>query len=104
MKELEQLQLTESDFKLLTDGLDALPNSGMAGEIMGTLLESMMTKDDPEMRAEMMARKKQEERVKAAERSAKIEEIRILQGKLFQLQRYLRMNGLLKEANDILKD
>jgi hypothetical protein len=102
MQVLEELQLTESDFKLLTDGLDALPNAGAGGEILSTLLEGMLTKDDPEIRAKVMSERKKDEKSKAAAKALQLEEIRILQGKLFQLQRYLRMNGLLKQAHETL--
>lgn len=102
MQVLEDLQLTESDFKLLTDGLDALPNANAPGELLSTLFEGMLTKDDPDARAKVMAERKKDEKAKAAAKAMQIEDIRILQGKLFQLQRYLRMNGLLKQAHETL--
>lgn len=102
MQVLEELQLTETDFKLLTDGLDALPNVGMPGEILSTLFEGILTKDDPEMRSKVMSERKKDDKMKAAAKALQLEEIRILQGKLFQLQRYLRMNGLLKQAHETL--
>jgi len=37
MSELKQLNLTEHDFDLLVEGLDALPERGLAGEMMGDL-------------------------------------------------------------------
>ena len=102
MKELENLELTDKDFKLLVEGLDALPSKDLGGEIMFALLGSMALKDDPEgkdkFKREMLSDRASKEREKAL----LIEEIRILQGKLLQLQRYLRMNNLLKQANDLL--
>lgn len=102
MKELENLNLTENDFKLITDGLEALPNANMGGELMVGLLGAMLGKDDPEAKAKFDAERKAE-RVKADRaKQLLIEDIRILQGKILSLQRLMRMSGLLKDASDII--
>lgn len=36
LNEIEKLGLTEHDFKILNDGLEALPDRGMAGELRQT--------------------------------------------------------------------
>jgi uncharacterized protein (DUF1778 family) len=47
IQDLQNLSLTENDFKLLVDGLDELPNKGATGEIFSALLSNMVLKDDP---------------------------------------------------------
>jgi hypothetical protein len=102
MKELENLNLSENDFKLITDGLEALPSKNMAGEMMGDLLVGMLSKNDPQGQSEFeLERKKMKARAER-EKQLLVEEVRILQGKIFMLQRYMRMNGLLKEATEII--
>jgi hypothetical protein len=103
MKELELLNLSEQDFKLITDGLDALPQRDMAGDMMFGLLEAALTKDDPTARDKFKEDRIKDKANKERQKALMIEDIKILQGKLLMFQRYLRMNGLLKEANDILK-
>ena len=106
MQSLEQiklLNLTEDDFKLLVDGLDALPQKGLAGEMMGDLLLGMISDNkSPEavekMKSEREARKRKEE--KAKEKQG--DDIKILQGKLLMLKRYLQENKLLAEAYEVL--
>jgi hypothetical protein len=39
MTDIKNLELTEQDFQLLVDGLDALPEKGVAGEMMGELMK-----------------------------------------------------------------
>lgn len=102
MKEIDELNLTENDFKMITDGLDCLPSREMPGEILFSLMSMSMLKDDPESRDKFKREQIAEERKKASAKALQLEEIRILQGKLFQLQRYLRMNGLLKQAHETL--
>lgn len=102
MKELELLNLTEDDFKMLNDALECLPSKNMAGELMGELLISAFSKGDGEnvehIKAERDIRMKKAEK----EKQLMVENIRILQGKVLMLQRHMRMNGLLKDANDII--
>lgn len=102
LKEIEQLNLTEADFKLLNEGLDCLPNKDMGGELMMALLTSMVAKDDPEMKSKIESDRKSENLKRERAKQMVIEEVRILQGKILLLQRHLRMNGLLKQANDLL--
>jgi hypothetical protein len=102
LKELEQLNLTEADFKLLNEGLDCLPNKDVGGDLMIALLTSMVAKDDPEMKSKMESDRKSENLKRERAKQMMMEEVRILQGKILLLQRHLRMNGLLKQANDLL--
>lgn len=98
MKELEQLNLTESDFKMITDGLECLPSKDMPGEILFGLLEAAMSKDDPAAREKLKQDRSSGAKEKERAKQLLIEDVRILQGKLLTLQRFLRMNGLLKQG------
>lgn len=102
MKEIELLNLTEDDFRMLNEALENLPNKNTAGELMGELLISALMKDGEEGKEKLV--KEREARMKKAQKEKEliVENIRILQGKVLMLQRHLRMNGLLKDANNII--
>ncbi len=102
MEQLKKLELTEKDFQLLIDGLDALPEKGAAGSMMVDLLGSMMIKDDDAARAKFEASRKIEQDKKERERSLLTEEIKILQGKLLIVKRLLQENNVLKQAHSII--
>lgn len=98
---LKNLNLTDNDFKMLIDGLDALPQRGQIGELMVDLLASTMIKN-PESRIkierELELKKKKQESAK----EILIEDAKILQGKLLMLKRYLAENKMLAEVNEVL--
>jgi len=70
MTELQQLNLTEKDFNLIIEGLDAISEKGLAGELMFGIIGAM--------------------------------EVKILQGKLLMLKRYLISQAALRESQDII--
>lgn len=102
MEQIKQLNLTENDFQLLVDGLDALPEKGAAGSMMVDLLGAAFMKDgeakDEFERKRLLEAKKREE-----EKKMMMEDIRILQGKLLLMKRYLQENNLLKQVNEIIQ-
>lgn len=102
MKNIEQIQLTESDFKLLNEGLEMLPEKGLTGEIFSGLLGAVMLDDDAKEAHHLKMEKRRRDREKEAEIMK--EDIRILQGKLLQFKRYLKENELLGEANNIISE
>lgn len=99
MLELEQLHLTEKDFDLLVEGLEAIPSRGMAGEIMGALFEGMMTKDDPIAEAKLRADRERKTREREQREKMMKEEIQILKGKLLMFKRLLIEKSLLAQVN-----
>ena len=104
--EIKDLQLTENDFKLLIDGLDALPERGLAGEMVVDLIEGIMGEGKPKNDAKIQFDKLKREREKNAKQKEKqmlTEEIKILQGKLLMFKRYLIETDALKQVNEILK-
>lgn len=84
------------------DGLDQIPNKNQVGELMGDLMMGMLTKDDPETHAKIKLER--DERLKKAKREKDliIEEVKILQGKLLMLKRYLIEQDAFSQANDII--
>ena len=100
--DIKNLELTEGDFKMLVEGLDALPERGMSGELMGMMLEGMLRDKNPEamekIKREREAKKRAEEKAKEALK----DDIRILQGKLLMFKRYLIEIDGLKQVNDII--
>jgi hypothetical protein len=100
--DIKNLELTENDFKMLVEGLDALPERGMAGEMMGMLLEGMIGDKNPE--AMEKYKRTQEAKKREAERAKEVlkDDIRILQGKLLMFKRYLIEIDGLKQVSEIL--
>lgn len=99
---LQEIQLTEADFNLLIDGLDALPEKGAAGLMMGSLIGSLLAGNDPRMQASVDKTVKRQEDAHAAKKKAIEEEITLLKSKLILLKRYLITNGALRTTNKIL--
>ena len=104
LDQIKMLNLTEDDFKLLVDGLDSLPERGLAGELMGDLFTSMLTDKADEtaiakMKSERDSRKREADRAKEIMK----ENTKILQGKLLMLKRYLQENKLLHDAYEVLQ-
>lgn len=102
LEQIKLLNLTDDDFKLLVDGLDALPNTGLAGEMMGDILASMLIKDDDPAKKKVLLEREEAKRKKKAQQDIMIENIKILQGKLLMLKRYMQENKLLADTYDII--
>lgn len=102
MNNLESLNLTSKDFDLLVQGLDALPNKGEAADLMVSLLGGMLAKDNDEAREKWEKSREKEKAKKEGDRLLMIEEVKILQGKLLMLKRYLMENKLLADAQQII--
>lgn len=101
MNTLQQLNLSERDFKLLIDGLDALPERGVAGDMMAEIIMHAFSKnevDEKKMKLQLDAARRDKE----SKKESLIEDVKILQGKLIMLKRYLAEQGALDGANDII--
>lgn len=101
MEQLKELNLTENDFQLLVDGLDALPEKGAAGNIMVDLLGMSML--EGEARAEFEKKRDEDNKKRDREKQILIENVRILQGKLLMMKRLLIEGGIIKEANQLIQ-
>jgi hypothetical protein len=102
MSELKHLNLTEKDFDLLVEGLDSLPEKGIAGELMGDLLHAMLSKDDSEGKSKFQIEREKKQKDKELKQREMKEDIKILQGKLLMLKRYLIHHGALNETCEII--
>lgn len=103
LEQIKLLNLTENDFKLLVDGLDVLPEKGMAGELMGDLFMGIMTdKKDSEAIEKIKLDRENKRRIAEKAKESLKDDIKILQGKLLMLKRYLQENKLLKDTYEIL--
>lgn len=100
--ELQEIQITESDFNLLIEALDALPDKGAAGLIMGSLVGKLLAGDDTRLQAMADKTVKKQEEEFEAKKKAREEDIILLKSKLVLLKRYLITNGALKTTNKIL--
>lgn len=101
VEQIRMLNLTSKDFDLMVEGLDELPNKGIVGDLMGAMLGSMIAKDDESREREIKKREFEMKKKEEAKAFMK-EEIKILQGKLLMLKRYMQENKLLSETYDIL--
>lgn len=102
MTQPQDLNLSEKDFDLIIEGLDSLPDKGLAGEMMGDLLGAMLSKEAPDEKGKFMLDRERKKHEKESKQRELKEDIRILQGKLLMLKRYLREQGALKETYDII--
>ncbi len=103
--ELQHLELTEKDFQMIIQGLDCLPDRGAVGEFMMDMIVGILPtrNETEEMKKERLIREREEkERKKEKEKEILKEDIRILQGKLLQLKRFLQQEGAIKGAYDII--
>ena len=91
---LKHLNLTERDFELIIDGLEELPNKNAIGEMMGDLLLGVVSKIKRERDERINLKKKEQLLMK--------EDIKILQGKLLMLKRYLIEQDAFNQAIDIV--
>ena len=98
---IKNLNLSDNDFKMLIDGLDALPQRGQIGELMVDLLASTMIKN-PESKIKIERELELKKKKHEAEKEILIEDAKILQGKLLMLKRYLAENKMLAEVNEVL--
>lgn len=96
MEKLKDLEFTAADFEMLIEGLDAIPERGVVNDIMGDLISLSLSKQGDE-EAKNQIEKAHEERAekRRLEKEKSTESIRLLKGKLFMFERYLRSNGAL---------
>lgn len=99
---LQEIQLTETDFNMLIDGLNALPEKGSAGIMLGSLFGQVMAGNDPRAQAAVEKTVKKHEIAHETKKKELEEEITLLKSKLILLKRYLVTNGALKTTNKIL--
>ena len=87
--------LTLEEFDLIMEGLDNLPNKGVAGEIMGSLMTHMLAKDD-DQRKELQ--KKEEKMRKEKEEAHKnlAERLILLKAKLIYMKDQIMADNLVK--------
>lgn len=101
--DIKNIGLTLKDFDLLVEGLDSLPEKGMAGDIMFQLIGGMISKGNEEMESKIMADREKEKAKRELERALQKDDIKILQGKLLSFKRYMIENGLLDDAKTIIE-
>jgi|GraSoiStandDraft_52_1057288.scaffolds.fasta_scaffold1336159_1 hypothetical protein len=102
MDTIEHLDLTDKDFDMLVEGLEALSKKDMASELVGDLMVGMFSRGDKSLEQRLAMEKKRQAAVKDAERRTLNEDIKILQGKLILLKRYLLQKGAMAQANEVL--
>ena len=101
-EQIKLLNLTDADFKLMVDGLDALPERGAAGEMMGELLIGMLSKGDEEKERQMKLERDDRRRKAEKDKESIRENVKILRGKLLILKRYLQENNALAQTYEVV--
>lgn len=103
---LQDLGLSEEDFELLIQGLEHLPNKDLAGDLMTGILEGLfMDKNDPGAREKLIQKRELETRRAEALKNKMKEDIKVLQGKMILLKRFLQERDALahvEKAKDII--
>lgn len=103
MIDLKNLELTEKDFQLLTEGLDAIPEKGQAGQMLGDLIVGLFEGQvSPDGADKLKRHQKEMESKRQSVIDGKKEDIAILRGKPMMLKRYLQTQGALKSVDDII--
>lgn len=102
LEQIKLLNLTEEDFTLLVEGLDALPERGLAADMMSDLIMGMVAKRDEEAQKKILEDREKKQRAQVHQKQMMKENVRILQGKLLMLKRYLAENKLLKDAYEAI--
>lgn len=92
--DIEQIGLTKSDFDLINEALENLPSKGASGSLMRTLMVKVLAKDGPH-KDEMEKKLADDEYRDEVAMKSKMEEIRLVQGKLIQLRRSLERENKL---------
>jgi hypothetical protein len=101
--ELKDIKFTKEEFSMLIKGLDALPNAGSTGELMGELIDFMVSDNIPPEVKMMKERKKVEAKRKREMETQQLkEDCTILQSKLIHLRRFMEQNDMIAEAQDII--
>jgi hypothetical protein len=101
--DVKNLELTERDFQLLVEGLDTLPEKGLAGEMMTDLFVGMLKMDSDSNEISDFEKKRIAERAKKErDKESLKEDIKILQGKLLMFKRYLIQQDALKQVGEML--
>lgn len=97
--DLKNLELTIKDFDLIVKSLEAFPDKDRAEMILMELTGQAVLGDASKERFKSEFAQK---RAKAdRERVVILEEVRILQGKLLMLKRYMEKNNFLAELDDL---
>lgn len=99
------LELSETEIKLIVDGLEMLPNSSefQRSPFVG-LLQILDYGETPEEKKKKEQIEKIEAEKMRAKRDALIEDIRILQGKLISYKRNQAEQNALNQTNKIINN
>lgn len=93
--------LTREDIDVLIEATEAWESKDAAGELMGDLLQGMLSRGDEKTLAEMKQRKMEETRKREQEKKLRKERSIILRAKLISLRDSMDADSLLKEASAV---
>lgn len=103
IKDILSVGLTAEDFDTCIEGLDAIPEKGMAQELMhGTLGLLFGTMANDQRRKEMEQQFKGKMKTMEQRVAARKDDLTILKSKLILLKRLLLSNEALRTVNEIL--
>lgn len=99
---IKDLELSEEDFKMIMDALEALPERANMSDFIGEIMIGTLAHGDKDMESRLRAEKERRSKYRQSSSKVELEDIRVLQGKLIMMKRILHEEGALKQANDIL--
>jgi hypothetical protein len=102
---MENLELTDAEFKMLVDGLAMLPFKRNSGSSLYDMLINVIDlHETPEEKRKREQAVKVQREKDAADLETLIEDVRVLQGKLITYKRYMAEQNGLNKTNKIIND
>lgn len=88
---MNQTNLTTKECEVIIEALDKLPESGLAGEMMGDLFSAILMKDDVDSPAkrDFEAKRTAEKNKRETEKKELEETVAIIKAKVIQIKRSL---------------
>lgn len=103
IKDILSVGLTAEDFDTLIEGLDAIPEKGIAGELMSSLLLGLLVPDNERLKKEHAQRVEAKAKDMAKKMEGRKEDFIVLKSKLILLKRLLSGNEAIHMAKEVLK-
>jgi hypothetical protein len=98
MNELRQFNFTEEDFKMMFEGLDAIPAKESATELLMSVMIGGMARSDEQMK-KLQAEITNKNRLGSKFREVHMENIAVLKSKLIMFKRYLQAQDAIDSIN-----
>ncbi len=104
IKDILTVGLTAEDFDCLIEGIDAIPEKGLGGDIMMAMITGLTAPGTtPQAREEAKRKSINEFRRNSEKAKSRQDDLTLLKSKLILLKRLLLSNEGIRMANEILR-